>query len=70
MARSKMTAIQKPNLFVRDLQQLQHNRMSSHVPQKSLLLFPAFPDRGAFLNTQLAEPQQDLEKTLTLELKF
>ena len=44
--------------------------MSAHVPQKSLLLLTAFPDRGAFLNTELAEPQQDLEKRLALELKF
>lgn len=44
--------------------------MSSHVPQKSLLLLTAFPDRGAFLNTELAEPQQDLEKRLALELRF
>jgi len=63
-------AVQKPNLLVRDLQQLQNNRVSSHVPQKSLLLLTALPDRGAFLNTQLAQPQEDLQKTLALELKF
>lgn len=44
--------------------------MSSHVPQKPLLLFTAFPDRGAFLNAELAEPQQDLEKRLDLEPRF
>lgn len=70
MTWSKVTGIQKPNLFVRDLQQLQHNRMSSHVPQKPLLLLTAFPDWGTFLNAELAEPQQDLEKRLDLEPRF
>lgn len=43
--------------------------MGSHVPQESLLLLTAFPDGGAFLNAELAEPQQNLEKRLALELE-
>jgi len=63
-----VAAVQKPNLFIRDLQQFKHNCVSSHVPQQSLLLLAALPDRGALLDTQLAEPEQDLEKRFALEL--
>lgn len=62
-----MVVVQKPNLFIGDLQQFKHNCMCSHVPQQSLLLLAALADRGALLDAQLAEPQQDLEKRFALE---
>lgn len=67
---SRQQHARKPNLFIRDLQQFQHNCVGSHVPQESLLLLTAFPDGSAFLNAELAEPQQDLEKRLALELEI
>lgn len=44
--------------------------MSTHVPQQPLLLFLALPTRQTFLDTQPAEPQQDLiENSETEERK-
>lgn len=49
-------------LLVWDLQQLQDHGVRPHVPQQPLLLLPALPAREAFLDAELAEPQQDLGK--------
>lgn len=49
-------------LLVWDLQELQDHGVRPHVPQQPLLLLPALPTREAFLDAQLAEPQQDLER--------
>lgn len=48
------------HLLVGDLQQLQHHGMGAHVPEQALLLLPALPHRGALLDTEFAESNQNL----------
>lgn len=48
------------HLLVGDLQQLQHHGMGTHVPEQALLLLPALPHRGALLDTEFAESNQNL----------
>lgn len=47
-------------LLVWDLKQLENNGVGPHVSQQPLLLLLALPARQTFLDTQLAETQQDL----------
>lgn len=50
------------HLLVGDLQQLQHHGVRAHVPQKPLLLLPAFPHGRALLDTEFAEADQNLSE--------
>lgn len=52
----------KSYLLVWDLQKLQDHGVRTHVPQQPLLLLPALPTGQTFLDAQLAEPKQDLNK--------
>lgn len=50
------------HLLVGNLQQLQHHGVRAHVPQQALLLLPALPHRRALLNTEFAQPNQNLSE--------